>query len=129
MNERKSGGNSNELHDLDGGINFKNELLRDAASQGFNIEVFAFPEEKGRMGKIVSGNKPRAGLVEWRNEFAHGRAHRTATMIGDYVYSEPIMMAPAFRDMFNVSYEFSSELARFREIELDRSPPQNPLDV
>lgn len=128
LNAQKSDGPLNATCDLDGGPNFNRTLLLSAAEQGFNIEVFAFPEEKGRMRDIVSNPEEQPGLVKWRNEFAHGRAYRAAEKIGGYIYSDSIMMGPAFRDMLNISYKFASEIARFMEIESDMLSPQNPLD-
>lgn len=128
LNSKKATSLANETDDLDGGHNFNIDLLRQASKQGFNIEVFAFPEEKGKMLKIIE-NKEKPGLVEWRNELAHGRAYRTAENIGDSTYSESIMMGPAFREMLNLSYEFATELARFLGVEPRPLPPPNPLDL
>jgi hypothetical protein len=127
LNAKQGASLAYETDDLDGGPNFNIKLLRLASEQGFNVEVFAFPEEKGRMLEII-GNNEKPGLVEWRNEFAHGRAYRTAESIGDSTYSDSIMMGRAFRDMLNLSYNFATELARFLEVERSPSPPQNPLD-
>jgi hypothetical protein len=125
LNEQEKDQKQDETQDLDGGGNLNNCLLRRAANLGFNIEVLAFPEEQGSMKQIVSKAKPRASLVEWRNEFAHGRAFRTAERIGEYVFSDSIMMGPAFRELFIISYKFSSELARFRRVGFDRPHPPN----
>jgi hypothetical protein len=125
LNEQEKDQKQDETQDLDGGDNLNNRLLRRAANLGFNIEVLAFPEEQGSMEQIVSKAKPGASLVEWRNEFAHGRAFRTAERIGEYVFSDSIMMGPAFRELFIISYKFSSELARFRRVGFDRPHPPN----
>lgn len=127
LNERENQQKHDETHDLDGGDNFNNSLIRKAYKQVFDIEVFAFDEEKGRMKEIVASNKPPAGLVMWRNEFAHGRAYRTAEKIGNDVFSDAFMMQPVFSALFDLSYKFAHELAEFRGMHLSLGSPTNPF--
>lgn len=118
-----------ETADLDEGNNLNNILLRKSLGLGFDIESLSFPTERGRMKEIVSTNKPPSGIVLWRNEFAHGRAYRSAEEIGGTVFSDSIMMAPAFRELLDLSYNFSMELAKFRGTVEFPKRPVNPLSL
>jgi hypothetical protein len=121
--------NSPENVDLDNSLNFNNRLLQKASQLGFDIEVLAFAEEIGEMEKLVEVKKPPVGIVMWRNELAHGRAYRMAENFDQIVWSDPIMMVPAFREALDISYRYSRELAKFRGVDLSPDNPLNPLNL
>ncbi|WP_323035016.1 hypothetical protein [Pararhodobacter sp.] len=120
---------SSETIDLDSSLNFNNRLLQKAAQLGFNIEVLAFHEEVGKMAKLVEVKKPPVGIVMWRNELTHGRAYRAAANFGQSDWSDPIMLEPAFKEMLDISYRYSQELAKFRGVELSPDNDLNPFGI
>ncbi len=134
ISEKNAGKFQLETVDLDKVDNFNNDLLKEADQLGFDIEVFAFPEESKKMREIVTAQKVngqktiKAGIVEFRNEFSHGRAYRAAEKIGDFEFSDSLMLGPQFREMLEISYLFSRELARFRGFEFSLESPRNPFD-
>lgn len=107
--------------------NLNNRALRTASEKGFNIEVLAFPEEAGQMKKLVVGSDP-VGIVQFRNEFSHGRAYRATETMGSVLISETFLLAPIFKELLTLSYEFVEEVARFRNASVGLAIPQNPFD-
>lgn len=107
--------------------NLNNKVLKIASKQGFNIEVFAFPEEVGQMKELVIGNDP-VGIVKFRNEFSHGKAYRATETIGSTLISDTFLLAPIFKDLLTLSYDFVQELARFRDPCFALAVPKNPFD-
>lgn len=107
--------------------NLNNKALKIASKEGFDIEVLAFPEEAGQMKKLVIGNDP-VGIVQFRNEFSHGKAYRATETIGSVLISDPFLVAPIFKDLLSLSYDFVQELARFRDPSFVLAVPNSPFD-
>ena len=125
--------NSTELDDLDEVSNLNHPLLKMASDRGFDIETLAFPCESGSMKQLASSKphrkKPQSycGIVLWRNEFAHGRLFRSAFRAGHEIFSGTYTLAPAFKELIDISYRFSEEVLRFRRASSAPARPQNPL--
>lgn len=117
-----------EDHAMDRGEhkNLTNQTLRRALDLGFDIETLAFRQEQGQMSKRVKDNKP-VGIVQFRNEFSHGKTFRATEKIGDTLISHPFLLAPHFRDLLTLSYRFVCEVERFMGRDCGVSVPENPV--
>ncbi|MBU2991658.1 hypothetical protein Q4555_16020 [Octadecabacter sp. 1_MG-2023] len=107
--------------------NLNNKALKFDSEKGFNLEVLAFPEEVGQMKKLVSKNEP-VGIVEFRNEFSHGKAYRATETMGKIIISDRVLLAPIFKALLALSYEFVGELARFRGTSIELAVPTSPFE-
>lgn len=118
-----------EDHAMDRGEhkNLNNQTLRRALDLGFDIETLAFPEEQGHMRKRVKHNDP-VGIVQFRNEFSHGKTFRATEKIGNALISDTSLLAPHFRELLTLSYRFVLELERFMGRDCRVSVPENPFE-
>lgn len=128
--EAKQKTSLSEDHPMNTGEHSKlnNRTLKEAAKLGFNIEVLAFPEEKGRMLQCLHSNDA-VGIVLFRNEFSHGKAHRATEKVGSHLISDTFLLAPNFRYLISTSYDFVAETVRFRGNGAVPKIPTNPLDL
>ena len=128
--EIQTGTKIREDHPMDAGNhkNLNNKTLRIADKEGFNVEVLAFPEEKGTMTKKIHDNNHDVGIVHFRNEFSHGKAYRATENFGSILVSDSFLLAPHFRELLTLSYAFVEEIDRFRGEGLTRPFPRNPFD-
>lgn len=119
-----------EDHPMDAGNhkNLNNKTLRIANKEGFNVEVLAFPEEKGIMTEKIYDNSHDVGIVHFRNEFSHGKAYRATENFGSILVSDPFLLAQHFRELLTLSYDFVAEIDRFKGERLMRPLPRNPFD-
>lgn len=118
-----------EDHAMDRGEhkNLNNHTLKRALDLGFDIETLAFPEEQGHMSKRVKHNDP-VGIVQFRNEFSHGKTFRATETIGDALVSDTFLLAPHFRELLTLSYRFVVEVERFMGRDCGVSMPKNPFE-
>lgn len=118
-----------EDHAMDRGEhkNFNNQALRSALTLGFDIETLAFPDEQGEMRMRVKQNEP-VGIVQFRNEFSHGKVFRATETIGHELISDTVFLAPHFKDLLTLSYGFVVEVERFMGHDCGVSTPDNPCD-
>jgi len=114
---------------MDRGVhqNLKNWTLKEASRHGFNIEVLAFSEERGQMLDRVKLNDP-VGIVQFRNEFSHGKAYRATEKIGETIISDTFLLAQHFNELITLSYAFAAEVSRFRGLGVAQNIPRNPFD-
>lgn len=130
INEVENNSNLPEDHPMDRGEhkNLKNWTLKRASKLGFNVEALAFPDERGKMKERVVDNNHPVGIVQFRNEFSHGIAYRATENFGGVLISDPVLLAPHFKDLLTLSYGFVIEVDRFRGRDFNLPVPQNPFE-